>query len=290
PLPSFVRRSFVQSGGMPTESGSTTPNSKSYSSSIQSGGKPRHRGVSPGVLGGLGTFRKATVVVKRTPYPKALTAALNDYDQYREATESMFGCLLNLIQPNGMYRGVTGTSLILKPPEGQEPHEALYAALAAKPMVLNNQPKLQEDLDKSSATVAMLAEEKNAFFRSAESKMAHLSFFVYKFTVDFEEARAVMEKSRDSVDSASNALKRAGKNAVSAAESALNLAAAEYKKAVDAVLSLLTTLPELKKNHYTEIEDVVTMLVDHNTNMKKCLAEIRMPAPMGEKSKTPITG
>ncbi|GMS79483.1 hypothetical protein PENTCL1PPCAC_1658, partial [Pristionchus entomophagus] len=99
PIHSFVRRSFVQSSGMPTESGSTTPNSKSYSSSNQSGGKPRRHGVSPGVLGGLGTFRKATVVVKRTSYPKALTAAFNDYDQYREATENMFGCLLNVISP-----------------------------------------------------------------------------------------------------------------------------------------------------------------------------------------------
>lgn len=66
--------------------------------------------------------------------------------------------------------------------------------------------------------------------------------------------------SRDSVDSASNALKRAGKNTVSAAEvidcnptvislyrtpqSALNLAAAEYKKAVEAVLSLLTSVDD----------------------------------------------
>ncbi|GMR58533.1 hypothetical protein PMAYCL1PPCAC_28728 [Pristionchus mayeri] len=203
---------------MPVDSGSTTPNSKSYSSSNQDGGKHRRRGFTGGRLGGLGTFRKATLVVKRTPYPKALTAALNDYDQYREATESVFGCILNIIQPNGMYRGVTGTSLILKPPDGQEPHEALYAALAAKPMVLNNQQKLQDDLDKSTAVVSKLAEEKSSFFRLAESKMAHLSFFVYKFTVDFEEARSVMEKSRDSVDSASNALKRAGKNAVSAAE------------------------------------------------------------------------
>ncbi|GMT08906.1 hypothetical protein PFISCL1PPCAC_203, partial [Pristionchus fissidentatus] len=275
-------------GGMP-EPFPTTP-SKSFSSSNTADGKRRRRGISPGGLGGFGLkgqFRKATQVIERTPYPKALTAALDDYDQYRESTENMFGCLLNIIQSNAMYRGVTGTSLILKPPEGQEPHEALHTALMAKPMVLNKQEKLQADLDKSTAVVHKMAAEKATFYHAAESKMQNLSFFVYKFTVDFEEARGVMEKSRDSVDSAKMALSRAGKNAVSAAESALNLAAVEYKKAVDAVLSLLTSLPELKKIHYTEVEEVVTLLTEHNTNLIKCLAEVKMPEIVMEKSKAP---